>query len=123
MSRFEIASRLRELRENRNLKQDDIAQFLGTTVQKVSSFETGRTRIDIDTLVALSKYYNVDVNWILNIAPEKESLCLQSTEVNLILQYRCLNPEGQEKMIDYATDLVASGRYIKNGPDGLVEAK
>lgn len=30
-----------------------------------------------------------------------------------------LNEEGQEKLLDYAADLVASGRYIKSRPAGL----
>lgn len=30
-----------------------------------------------------------------------------------------LNEEGQEKLVDYALDLVASGRYIKSDPAGL----
>ena len=32
-----------------------------------------------------------------------------------------LNNEGQEKLLDYATDLVASGRYIKIGQSEMVE--
>lgn len=34
-----------------------------------------------------------------------------------------LNDEGQEKLLDYAADLVASGRYIKSGASGLGQAQ
>jgi hypothetical protein len=35
--------------------------------------------------------------------------------------FRALNDEGQHRLIEYGDDLVASGRYIKSGPDRLVE--
>lgn len=34
-----------------------------------------------------------------------------------------LNEEGQEKLLDYADDLVAGGRYIKNSASGLGQAQ
>lgn len=40
-------------------------------------------------------------------------------EDHIIAPYRELNHEGQEKLIDYADDLVASGKYIKSDPDNL----
>jgi len=36
-----------------------------------------------------------------------------SKETHLVQLYRELNAEGQEKLIDYADDLVSSGKYIK----------
>lgn len=40
-------------------------------------------------------------------------------EDHMIALYRELNHEGREKLIDYADDLVASGKYIKSDPDNL----
>lgn len=40
-------------------------------------------------------------------------------EDHIIALYRELNHEGREKLIDYADDLVTSGKYIKSGPDSL----
>lgn len=34
----------------------------------------------------------------------------------LVVLFEQLNPEGQEKLLDYADDLVSSGKYIKNHP-------
>ncbi len=111
MSKFEIALRLREIREKKGYMQADVATFLNTTVQKVSSFETGRTRVDLETLVELSKFYNVDVNYILGSVPPAgiPALCIQ--EQHVLELYRHLNTEGQNKVDEYVADLVASGRY------------
>lgn len=44
-------------------------------------------------------------------------------EEQLISLHRTLNHEGQEKLLDYADDLVASGKYIKSDQNQLGEAK
>ena len=69
MSKEEIATRLKTAREKAGYKQDEIATYLGVTPQKVSSFETGRTRVDVDTLIALCRLYDVDANDIMGIMP------------------------------------------------------
>jgi transcriptional regulator with XRE-family HTH domain len=40
-------------------------------------------------------------------------------EAELVTLYRKLNQEGQEKLVEYADDLVSSGKYIKNDPSVL----
>ena len=67
MSKEEIAAKLKAARENAGYKQEEVADYLDVTPQKVSSFETGRTRVDVDTLRKLCELYNMDVNYILGI--------------------------------------------------------
>jgi len=73
MSREDIALKLRSAREKAGYKQEDIARILGVTPQKVSSFETGRTRVDVDTLVTLCKLYGVDANDMMGISLHSSS--------------------------------------------------
>ena len=49
----------------------------------------------------------------------KAPFCLSETEDRLIALHRELNCEGQEKLLDYADDLVTSGKYIKSDPAKL----
>lgn len=44
---------------------------------------------------------------------------LDKQEQILIHNYRALNDEGQEKLLEYSTDLVLSGRYTKNNQSAL----
>lgn len=44
-------------------------------------------------------------------------------EKQLVSLYRELNEEGQEKLVDYADDLVLSGKYIKTSTNQLGNAK
>jgi transcriptional regulator with XRE-family HTH domain len=52
LSRFarDVLQRLRKARGEADLTQGEVAALLGTTVQRVSSIETGRSNITIETL-------------------------------------------------------------------------
>lgn len=56
-------------------------------------------------------------------AIKSASLHSSEAEEQLISLHRTLNHEGQEKLLDYADDLVASGKYIKSDPAQLGKAK
>ena len=56
---------LRELREDRDLKQKDIAEILKTTQQVYSRYENGINEIPIHHLIILADYYKVSVDYIL----------------------------------------------------------
>ena len=66
----------------------------------------------------LAEYLGVTVSELLGeMTPGKSAPT--SEEVSLLSSYRLLNDEGQEKLLDYADDLVSSGKYKKAGPAGL----
>ncbi len=47
---------------------------------------------------------------------------LTASEQSLLADFRQLNEEGQDKVVEYTSDLVASGRYIKSDKDEVVGA-
>ena len=58
---------IRELREDKDLKQSDIAKLLGTTQQVYSRYEKGINEMPIRHIITLCKYYNVSADFILGI--------------------------------------------------------
>ena len=58
---------LRELREDRDLKQDTIARVLGTTQQVYSRYENGINEMPIRHLRTLCEYYNVSADYVLSL--------------------------------------------------------
>lgn len=58
---------IRELREDRDLTQSDIAKLLGTTQQVYSRYEKGENEMPIRHLIKLCKFYKVSADYILNI--------------------------------------------------------
>ena len=55
---------IRELRERKELKQEDIAKLLNTSQQQYSRYETG-TEMPYGALRILSKYYNKTIDEII----------------------------------------------------------
>ena len=59
--------RIRDLREDRDLTQSDIAEVIKTTQQQYSKIENGKADISGQKLILLAKFYNVSVDYILGI--------------------------------------------------------
>lgn len=57
--------RLKELREDNDLSQKDVAAHLGTTQQVYSRYENGINEIPAHHIVALSRLYKVSCDYIL----------------------------------------------------------
>ena len=62
---METKNRIRELRKNMNLSQENLAAILGTTQQAVSRMEIGAYDIPTDLLIKMSEMFNVTSDYIL----------------------------------------------------------
>lgn len=60
-----INQNLRQLRIDTGMTQEQVASIVGVTRQALSSYESGRTRPDIDMLLSLAKVYGTDLDGIL----------------------------------------------------------
>ena len=58
-------NRLRGLRLEKNESLEIVAKYLNVTIQTVSNYETGKREMNPDTLLKLSKYYNVSIDYLL----------------------------------------------------------
>jgi len=60
-----IANNMRKLRLNSGMTQEQVAEKIGVTRQALSSYESGRTRPDIDMLLRLSEVYGTDLEGVV----------------------------------------------------------
>lgn len=63
--------RLRDLREDNDLTQTNIAKLLNIKQNTYSQYESGVRQIPIDTIVKLCKFYNTSVDYIIGLTNEK----------------------------------------------------
>lgn len=63
--------RLKDLREDLDLKQKDIAEYLHIKQNTYSQYENGQRQLPIDVLIKLSQYYKVSTDYILGLTDEK----------------------------------------------------
>lgn len=58
-------NRLKELREDRDLTQLQLANILGISQRNYSYFETGKTNLTADILMKLASFYDVSIDYLL----------------------------------------------------------
>ena len=59
--------RLRDLREDHDMKQKDLAAYLHCSQQVYSNYELGQRDVPTDILIRLSQLYHVSVDYILGL--------------------------------------------------------
>ena len=64
-------NRLRDLREDRDLKQKDLAEYLKIHQTTYSDYELNRLNIPVSVLHALADFYHVSVDYLLCRTGEK----------------------------------------------------
>lgn len=64
--------RLKDLREDKDLFQKDIASLLNISQQYYSEYETGKRSLPIELLIILANFYNVSTDYILERTNKKE---------------------------------------------------
>lgn len=56
--------RIREIREDHSITQQKIADLLHVGQRTYADYESGKTRIPVDSLLILAKYYDVSMDYI-----------------------------------------------------------
>lgn len=64
--------RLKEIREDKDYKQSDIAKVLNTTQQQYSKYELSLQVIPVERLVKLAKFYNISVDYLIGLTNERK---------------------------------------------------
>lgn len=87
--------RIRDLREDSDKTQRDIADYLGTAYQYYAVYEKGTSEIPFERAIALAKYYNVSLDYIAGLTNDKRGL-----------SYSALSKEQREllKLLDELSD-------------------
>ncbi len=64
--------KLRGLREDNDLSQQQIADVLGTSQTMYARYERGANEMPIHHLITLCKFYNVSADYFLNTTPDMQ---------------------------------------------------
>ena len=68
---MEVIMRIRDLREDRDLTQKEIAEHLHIKQNTYSQYENGQRQIPIEFLIMLAKFYNTSTDYILGLTDNK----------------------------------------------------
>ena len=71
---MDIFQRMKDLREDHDLSQEDIAKVLQTTREQISKYETGKQMMGADKYIKLAKYYNVSLDYLMGLIDTPKKL-------------------------------------------------
>lgn len=78
-------NRIRELREDRDLRQTDVAAATGIDQKTLSNYETGKTNPDSYAIIRLAEFFGVTSDYLLGIADrnftDNESVAKELDEI------------------------------------------
>ncbi len=62
--------RLKDLREDKDLKQEDVTKFLNISQTNYSKYELDKINIPISSLIKLSEFFNTSIDYLLGLTNE-----------------------------------------------------
>lgn len=100
-----VGSRIKELREERDLTRNDFAKLIGVTVGAVSNYENEVSSPKEPILFKIIEVLGCDANYLFQDAIKMSSITNDVTivEYNLIKKYRALDSHGKE-MVDFTLE-------------------
>ncbi|EQB4336231.1 helix-turn-helix domain-containing protein [Clostridium botulinum] len=73
-----FGDRLKELREEKDLTQEELGKFLNVSRQTISSYESGAIEPSIANLVKIANIFNVSLDYLLCRTKERYNLNLEN---------------------------------------------
>ena len=134
MPNIQLANNLRYLRKQKNLTQKDLSEMLNISRQAYSNYETSKRTPDLDSLLYLAGFYNVNLDGLVlgslpspdlaaagSIAEQKipytlsidkntgNSIYLTEEELDIITKLRTLSREHKQLITGFINDNVKYG--------------
>ena len=116
---MEFGDVIRNARIKKGLKQEELASLIGVAKTTISGYENGSREPDVPKIKKLMEALDLKASEIFGGTepPRHETT---PSEAALLDAFRRLDAEGQDKVVSYAEDLVASGRYEKKELQGYI---
>ena len=70
---MDYRTRIKEVREDRDLTQKQIGQIINKSQQGYNHIEAGRAELKIKDLIALCKYYNLSADYLIGLSNTAKS--------------------------------------------------
>ena len=99
MDQMKIGSFLKELRKEKNITQEQLAETLGTSRRTVSRWETGTNMPDLDILIDIADFYGVELRELLDGERKSEKMDKELEET--VLKVADYSNEEKIKLTKY----------------------
>lgn len=101
-----LYQRLKDLREDADMTQTEIAKILGTTAQYYGRYEKGECELPLYRAVQLAEFYNVSLNYLAGLNNIKFETPLECDEEQLLNNWRSLSERNKGKIEYHIEELL-----------------
>lgn len=111
-----IAERIRKGLLIRNMKQTDLVEKTGIGKSSISTYLSGEYEPKQRNIYKIAQALDVNEAWLMGYdVPMERRIAIEVSEEekNLLTDFRILNNIGQDKAIDYVSDLADNPKYQK----------
>ena len=113
------SSRIKQIMKSKKIGNKTLAEMSGLPLGTLNKIVYGDTKSPtLDNMQAIAKALNCTLDDFVEDPAERALNPLTVSEQNLLNNFRRLNDEGQGKVTEYTSDLVASGRYSPDAGEG-----
>lgn len=71
---MQVYQRLKDLREDHDMTQTQVAELINTTTQQYNRYETGKRELPMHHFITLARYYNVSLDYLAGLIAEPRKL-------------------------------------------------
>lgn len=118
-----VGKMFRQIREEKGHTLEYVSEYLGITPKSLQRYECGERRIKIEIIKSFCNFYNINcsnfmkeakLQFVSDYPLSHYASTKTDSQIQIVVdKAKKLNPEGLTKLIEYADDLVASGKYEK----------
>ncbi|MDO4155584.1 MAG: helix-turn-helix transcriptional regulator [Oscillospiraceae bacterium] len=105
--------RIKDLREDADKTQTDVAAYLGTTAQYYGKYEKGERELPFSRAIQLAEYYDVSLDYLAertNFPKGKNAALVQDDMLSILEKYVVLTERNKGKLEQFLTDLYEQQR-------------
>lgn len=95
--------RLKDLREDKDMKQTEISDMLNIGLSTYQRYEQGKLKIYLETAQELAEFYNVSIDYIAGRTNDKKGFNksdLPHLELELLKNFRSLSNDRQIRILE-----------------------
>lgn len=104
MKKSFLATRLRTLRKNSSLTQEEVAAYLHIERQTYCNYENDSRTPPLETIIQLADFFRVSVDDLVrdDVLPrDTEFLPLTQQEQQMLSAFRSLSPQARQESLDF----------------------
>ena len=124
MQKSNFHTRLKELRTEQKLSQQEFGLAIGLSKQAINGMEAGRRTTTIEKLIDIAEYFNVTSDYLLGLSENKYEVAEKAFEITkdaelLLKNFSFLDDISKGKLIERSRILLEESVNQKNSDDKL----